>query len=196
MESRGCRVVVCLYMLAVWGLCGAMEQSPGNPEATVQSLLSAVRVLSETKDPKAEAKAVKQISGTFDIAGLSRSCLRKTWEELSAEEQKNFVSLFREVLEKVAYPKSAKFFADTEVEVEEIIRENGKTEVSTLVIHPEEGEVEVAYCLELLDGKWLIEDILLDGVSLRLDLRSQTQKILREESYEELKRRLREKLNE
>jgi ABC-type transporter MlaC component len=34
------------------------------------------------------------------------------------------------------------------------------------------------------DGRWLIEDILLDGVSLRLDLRSQTQKILREESYE------------
>ena len=56
--------------------------------------------------------------------------------------------------------------------------------------------MEVGYCLELLDGTWLIEDILLDGVSLRLDLRSQTQKILREESYEELKRRLRKKLNE
>jgi phospholipid transport system substrate-binding protein len=63
-------------------------------------------------------------------------------------------------------------------------------------VHLEEGEVEVGYCLELLDVTWLIEDILLDGVSLRLDLRSQTQKILREESYKELKRRLREKLNE
>ena len=68
--------------------------------------------------------------------------------------------------------------------------------MSTLVVHPEEGEVEVAYCLELQEGRWLIEDILLDGVSLRLDLRSQAQKILREESYEELKRRLREKLDE
>jgi phospholipid transport system substrate-binding protein len=183
-------------VLALWGLCGAAEKNPSNPGSTVQSLLSAVSVLSETKDPKAEVEAVKQISGTFDVVGLSRACLGKTWDELSGEERKNFVGLFQEVLEKIAYPKSAKFFADTEVEVEEIIRENGKAEVSTLVVHPEEGEVEVGYCLELLDGTWRIEDILLDGVSLRLDIRSQTQKILREESYEELKRRLREKLNE
>ncbi|MGW8320328.1 MAG: ABC transporter substrate-binding protein [Thermodesulfobacteriota bacterium] len=190
------RPVLCLCVFALWGLCGAAEKDPSDPGATVQSLLSAVSVLSETKDPKAEAEAVKQISGTFDVVGLSRACLRNTWDQLSGEEQKNFVSLLQEVLEKVAYPKSAKFFTDTEVEVEEIVRENGKAEVSTLVVHPEEGEVEVGYCLELTDGTWLIEDILLDGVSLRLDLRSQTQKILREESYDELKRRLREKLNE
>ena len=197
-ESMGARArpVLCLCVLALWGLCGVADKDPSDPAATVQSLLSAVSVLSETKDPKAEAEAVKRISGTFDVVGLSRACLQKTWDELSGEERKNFVSLFKEVLEKIAYPKSAKFFTDTEVEVEEIIRENGKAEVSTLVVHPEEGEVEVGYCLELLDGTWLIEDILLDGVSLRLDLRSQTQKILREESYEELKRRLREKLNE
>lgn len=190
------RPVLCLCVFALWGLCGAAEKDPSDPGATVQSLLSAVSVLSETKDPKAEAEAVKQISGTFDVVGLSRACLRNTWDQLSGEEQKNFVSLLQEVLEKVAYPKSAKFFTDTEVELEEIVRENGKAEVSTLVVHPEEGEVEVGYCLELTDGTWLIEDILLDGVSLRLDLRSQTQKILREESYDELKRRLREKLNE
>jgi phospholipid transport system substrate-binding protein len=183
-------------VLALWGLCGAAEKDRSDPAATVRSLLSAVSVLSETKDPKAEAEAVKKISGTFDVVGLSQACLRKTWDELSGEERKNFVSLFQEVLEKIAYPKSAKFFTDTEVEVEEIIRENGKAEVSTLVVHPEEGEVEVGYCLELLDGTWLIEDILLDGVSLRLDIRSQVQKILREESYEDLKRRLREKLDE
>ena len=195
METRT-RPVLCLCVILMWGLCGAAEKAPTDPETTVQSLLSAVSVLSETKDPKTEAEAVKQISGTFDVVGLSRACLRKTWDGLSAEEQKRFVSLFKEVLEKVAYPKSAKFFTDTEVEVEEVIRENGKAEVSTLVVHPEEGEVEVAYCLEWIDGTWLIEDILLDGVSLRLDLRSQTQKILKEESYKELKRRLREKLDE
>jgi len=190
------RPVLCLCVLALWGLCGAAEEDPSDPASTVQSLLSAVSVLSETKDPKAEAEAVKQISGTFDVAGLSQACLRKTWDELSGEERKNFVSLFQEVLEKIAYPKSAKFFTDTEVEVEEVIREDGKAEVSTLVVHPEEGEVEVGYCLESTGGTWLIEDILLDGVSLRMDLRSQTHKILREESYEDLKRRLREKLDE
>jgi phospholipid transport system substrate-binding protein len=183
-------------MIALWCLCGAAEKGPDDPAATVQSLLSAVRVLAETQDPKIEAETARQVSRTFDLVGLSRACLRKTWEEISVDEQKNFVRLFQDVLEKVAYPKSSKFFADTQVEMEETLRENGKAEVSTRVVHPEEGEVEVDYCLELLDGTWLIQDILLDGVSLRLDLRSQAQKILREESYEELKRRLREKLEE
>ncbi len=190
------RTVLGMCLIAVWGICGAAAEEAGDPVATVQSLLRAVRVLAEPADKKAEAEAIRQISGTFDVVGLSKACLRKTWEELPPEERKNFVALLREVLEKVAYPKSAKFFTDTEMEVEEVTREGGKAEVSTLVVHPEEGEVEVGYCLEWLDGKWLIEDILLDGVSLRVDLRSQTQKILRDESYEELKRRLREKLNE
>lgn len=185
-----------LCMLALGSLPGAAEEGPADPEATVQSLLGDVRVLSETKDPGAEAEAVKRISGTFDVAGLSRSCLQKAWDGLSPEERRVFVRLLQDVLEKVAYPKSAKFFKGTEVKVEGTVRGNGKAEVSTLVLHPEEGEVEVGYCLELLDGAWLIEDILLDGVSLRLDLRSQAQKILREESYEELKRRLTDKLNE
>lgn len=185
-----------LSLTVMWGTCRAAEEDPGDPKATVKSLLNSVKVLSETKDAKTEAETVKRISGTFDILGLSQACLRDTWETLSADERKNFVSLFQEVLEKVAYPKSAKFFKDTGIEVEEVVRENGKAEVRTLVVHPEEGEVEVAYCLELLDGAWRIEDILLDGVSLRMDLRSQAQKILHEESYEELKRRLRDKLNE
>ena len=190
------RLVLCSCLIAVWGICGAAATDPGDPESTVRSLLSAVKVLSEAKDAKAEAQAVGQISGSFDVVGLSQACLRQTWDTLSVAEKKNFVSLFREVLEKVAYPKSAKFFKDTEIEVEEVNREGGKAEVLTLVVHPEEGEVEVAYCLTILDGTWLIEDILLDGVSLRLDIRGQAQKILREESYDELKRRLRDKLNE
>jgi phospholipid transport system substrate-binding protein len=190
------RAFLCFCLILVWVPCGAVAKNPADPASTVQSLLSAVKVLSETQDAKEEAQAVEQISGTFDIGGLSKACLRKTWETLSSEEQKSFVALFRDVLEKVAYPKSAKFFKDTEVEVEEVTREDGKAEVLTLVVHPEEGEVEVTYCLGLLDGTWLIEDILLDGVSLKLDLRGQAQKILREESYEELKRRLRDKLSE
>ena len=195
--GRRHRLFLVFCLILVWiPPHGAVAGDPADPASTVRSLLKAVKVLSVTKDAMEEAEAVKQISGTFDVLGLSKACLRKTWEDLSPADQKNFVRLFQEVLEKVAYPKSAKFFKDTDIEIEEVTRENGKAEVLTLVVHPEEGEVEVAYCLELLDGAWLIEDILLDGVSLKLDLRSQAQKILREESYEELKRRLRDKLNE
>jgi hypothetical protein len=67
-----------LFVLALWGVCGAAEKAPPDPGATVQSLLNAVSVLSETEDPKAEAEAVKQISGTFDVVGLSSKYLGRT----------------------------------------------------------------------------------------------------------------------
>ncbi len=187
--------VFCLCCLLLWSFGTAAGDESGDPAAAVQSLLKAVKVLSEAKPSDAPLPVVKEISKIFDLGGISKACLHKTWLKLSAQERTIFVNLFQEVLEKVAYPKSAKFFKDTEIEVEEVIKKGSRAEITTLVVHPEEGEVEVGYCLEVIKGEWLIEDILLDGVSLRIDLRSQMQKIIRENSYKELKRRLREKID-
>ena len=178
----------------IFSAASAHTQDVNDPKTTVNALLGAVKILSTEKETGANQKAVQTISQSFDLPGISKACLKKTWDGLSKEEQTKFVNLFQEVLEKVAYPKSAKFFKNTEVEIEEVKTNSGRSEVMTLVVHPEEGEVEVAYCLEQMNGQWLIKDILLDGVSLQIDLRSQMQKILREESYKELKRRLRDKL--
>ncbi len=186
-------LALCFGMWLV--LSGAGEEGT-DPAGTVRSLLKSVRTLAGTESAEEGARAVREISRTFDVRGMSRAILRETWKGLSAAEQENFVALFRELLEKVAYPKSAKFFKETEIEIEDVTREDGKAEVATLVEHPEEGEVEVEYCLQEVGGRWLIEDILLDGVSLRMNLRSQVKKILREGSYEDLKRRMREKITE
>ena len=187
-------LISCLFLAVVLGVTGAYGQASDKPADTVKGLLKAVKVLSEAKETDTNTDTIRQISRSFDLAGISRGCLYKTWDGLSTAERGNFVSLFQEVLEKVAYPKAAKFFKNTEVKIEQVDKDQDRVEVMTLVIHPEEGEVEVAYCLERVKGGWLISDILLDGVSLRVDLRSQMQKILREDSYDELKRRLREKL--
>jgi len=193
-ERRKVQMIGCIIMVVVLGLAKAHGQPADKPVDTVKGLLKAVKVLSEAKESDMNKDAIRQISGSFDLNGISRGCLQKTWDSLSKTEQGNFVSLFQEVLEKVAYPKSAKFFKNTDIEIEQVDENQDRVEVMTLVVHPDEGEVEVAYCLERIKNKWLITDILLDGVSLRIDLRSQMQKILREDSYAELKRRLQEKL--
>jgi phospholipid transport system substrate-binding protein len=193
MGSRVWTLIIWLSGVALLGLA-AETASPG-PEATVQSLLDKVRALSQNTDKAVEARTVREISEHLDVTEISRACLQATWNTLSEAERKNFVSLFRDILEKVAYPKSAKFFKDTEISVDATKSlAGGKSEVNTQVSKPEEGLVEVNYLLSSVNGRWLIEDVELDGVSLVLNLRSQMQKILHEQSYEELKRRLREKL--
>ncbi len=72
-----------------------------------------------------------------------------------------------------------------------------KATVNTTVRHPKEGLVSIDYKLERdASSGWVIHDILLDEVSLATDLRSQIQKVLREESYARLLERMREKLKE
>lgn len=194
MQKRFCSLVwSAIVAVMLYGTAAGSDKS--GPEATVRSLLASVRNLSEVKDKQGETDAVKRISEGFDLTGICKACLRTTWDHISPKERKDFVSLFREVLEKVAYPKSADFFKGTKIEVEDVTREGGKAQVDTVVVHPEEGMVEVDYRLEEVDGKWLIQDLELDGVSLLLDLRSQMQKIIREKSYDELKKRIREKID-
>jgi phospholipid transport system substrate-binding protein len=183
---------------AVLFLLGAASDPGGRagPEGPVRELLESVKSLSETQDKKEEAEISRKISSYFDLSEICKACLRNTWDTLSKEERKNFVRLFRELLEKVAYPKSSDFFTGTEVEVEDVSLNGAKAQVDTVVEHPDEGMVEVTFCMGEANGTWLVQDIHLDGVSLVIDLRSQMQKILREKSYNELKRRMREKLED
>jgi phospholipid transport system substrate-binding protein len=56
--------------------------------------------------------------------------------------------------------------------------------------------ISVNYELKKQNDSWQIRDIVLDDVSLARNLRSQCQKIIAEHSYDELLRRIRDKLQE
>lgn len=196
MKNRRIRPLVTVavsFSVFLWLPGFALGESP-DAKSAVEALLGAVEILSKGDKDNPDPAVTRRISEVIDIAGVSQSCLLETWQKLSKSERENFLSLFRQVLEEVAYPNSAKFFKSTEVEIEQVKMDGDRAEVETVVTHPEEGMVEVGYRLRLVDKQWLLEDVLLDGVSLVTDLRSQMQKILREQSYEELKRRMREKL--
>lgn len=193
---KGKRSIAWLMLSAWIAISGIASAGEGaDPSATVKSLLEAVAELSKGEAIEAPA-TVGRITATLDLVKICEACLRDTWKAISPVERERFVSLFREVLEKVAYPKSADFFKETSMEIEEVETEGERAEVLTVVEHPDEGMIEVGYCLRLAGERWVIDDILLDGISLVRDLRSQMQKIIREKSYDELKKRIREKLDE
>ena len=173
----------------------ALGQAPG-PQETAQSVMKKVRLLADTKDKDAEARLASEISGYFALQSICEACLGSTWNGLPEAERASFVQLFRDVLEKVAYPKSADFFTVGEVEIFDVSEKKNRAQVDILVEHPDQGEVGVGFTLEKAGDRWVIWDIQLDEVSIRLDLRSKMQKIVKEDGYEELKKKLRDKLNE
>lgn len=169
----------------------ASERSPASVVSEVVALVKEIE-----QKPAVAATNSKEVSMRLDIRGVGRRCLGSTWDRLGRDERNRFIHLFTTLLEKVAYPKSGKFFDNIQIAVDQEKVQDGKAFVKTSVYHPDEGRIGVDYRLQHVSGHWLITDIILDGVSLVVDLKSQMQKIVRENSYEELIRRMEKKIEE
>jgi phospholipid transport system substrate-binding protein len=189
--------VVALLTLNVPLLTFAEE-----PIATVQKLINSVRSFKpetaslSAQDRTENNKALKVAEETLAIQDLAKQVLGEQWGKLNASEQKNFTQLLVQLFQKIAYPKSAEFFGDLKIDYTgEKMNGNGAV-VETKVSHPKEGQVGIDYQLLQVNGRWMINDVLLDGVSLATNVQSQMQQVIAKESYQGLIKRMREKLAE
>lgn len=178
----------------------AFSQDAG-PRASVEQLINAVRSYKEgpslsQADAANNAKAAKMANSSLAIKEVSQSSLGSQWEKLNDAQRRDFVALVTELFERVAYPKSSTFFGDLTIDFKGENVNGEKAVVRTNVRHPKEGLVGIDYKLQRSGEGWLIYDIVLDEVSLATDLRSQIQKVLREESYARLLERMRKKLSD
>jgi phospholipid transport system substrate-binding protein len=180
--------------LALWlGLLlatPALAAAPDDPpSATVRSLLSTLQTFEA-----GDAEAARRAHAALDFVGLARGSLGATWAKLSADERSRFLDLLRRIFAEVAYPRSAEFFEDIDIELAGGGRRRGLRVVEAAVSHPEEGPIDLGFFLAEVDGRWKIRDLTLDGVSLGRDLRSRMQRIIREDGYPELIARMEKKL--
>ncbi len=172
------------------------------PTNTVQRLVESVRSFKpetlslSAQERTANTKAQKVSEETVAVQDLSKRILGPQWGKISVTEQKDFTHLLVQLLQKIAYPKSAEFFGELKIDyANEKMNGTGAT-VETKVSHPKEGQVSIDYQLHQANGKWLIDDVLLDGVSLISNVESQVQQVIAKESYQGLLKRMREKLAE
>ena len=170
------------------------------PTATVEKLIDSVRSFksefSSTQNRAENDRALKVAEETLAIQDLSKRILGDQWEKLNANEQKNFTQLLVQLFQKIAYPKSAEFFGDLKIDYTGEKMNGNSAVVETKVSHPKEGQVGIDYQLHQVNGKWMIDDVLLDGVSLITNVQSQMQQVIAKESYQGLIKRMREKLAE
>lgn len=195
----------CYMMLFSWCVVGwaVAAQEPPSPTHIVQDLMQAIRSIktSESEALSATARAqntaaIKLANSILDIPNVSQRILGRHWKQLTPTEQQEFTALLTELFTSVAYPKSAEFFSDLDVKVQEERIAGQRAVVATTVSDPKEGLISVDYQLQQHENTWRVRDIILDDVSLTRNLRSQCQKIITEHSYDELLRRMREKLSE
>ena len=172
-----------------------------SPEASVKTLLNEIKQIVEgygLSDVKKEAnKKHSDIAvSILEVQEISQKALGKYWKKHSAEQQDQFQKLLGDLFVHVAFPSSAKFFASLDLMYGKSKSNKCMTVVPITVIHEKEGEVGIDFKMKQFAKNWLVVDVILDGVSMRNNLRSQFYKILKKNDFNELIRRMKKKLKE
>ena len=142
----------------------------------------------EAKQEKIEAIADEM----FDYVALSRLTLGRNWKKFNSDQKKEFIQLYRSILEK-AYMDRILSYTDEEVTFDkEFMLSDKKAEVRTHII-TKSAEIPIFYRVYLKDGKWKVYDVIIEGISLIKNYRTQFRDILANNPPEEVLKILRKK---
>jgi len=160
------------------------------------------KVLTTLGDPAFKAKPrdakieeVGNIIGeVFDFTELSKRTLGREWRKLKDDQRKEFVALFRKLLQGV-YADRLLAYTDQKVVFEkEKTLKKGRAEVQSNIVLSDGRKVPINYRLTNKTGQWRVYDLIIEGVSLVKNYRTQFREIIAKDSAEKLLDILRKKV--
>jgi len=146
----------------------------------------------EMKD-KREQMVFEIVDGLFNWEEFSRRALARHWGKRTENEKKEFISLFRQLVERTYMDKAGQYSGGKVVFLDEKI-EGDYGNVSTQVLTSAGTQIPVEYRVIKKDGVWWVYDVNIEGVSLVNNYRSQFNNILIKSSFEDLLNRLKENI--
>ncbi len=166
------------------------------PRELVKRMTDAVVTLLDdaAKTTDERRRGIEQIArDNIDFSTLSRLVLTQWWARLSAPDQKDFVEQFEKHLA-VTYGRNFEHSHGETVEVTGDRPEaGGDWTVATRILRPGAESVAIDYRLRKTGADWRVIDVLIEGVSLVSNFRSQFHEILSQGGTARLLQVLREK---
>ena len=184
--------------LIAYALTGMADA--GEPLNVVKNVTD--RALTVLKDPQLQSNEKKQerierlkqiINPMFDYEETAKRALGPHWRRRSPAEQREFIKLFRSFLEKV-YSDRIDEYAGESISVGREAIEGDFAEIDAIIVSSKGEESPVIFKLRHTGGKWLVYDAVVENISIVNNYRSQFDRVIRTSSYEELVKKLREKV--
>jgi phospholipid transport system substrate-binding protein len=200
MRSHTLRAGLALAVFA--GLLAPPGAWAGAP--TDQLRVQIDRVIKTVEDPdlKQSAKAaerrvaVRKIANeTFDFEEMSKRALAKHWQPRTPAERDEFVKLFADLLEK-AYVSRIENYGGEKIAYNGDTIDGEVALVKTKILTKGGTDVPVDYRMLKRNDRWLVYDVVIEGVSLINNYRTQFNKIIQTSSYQALVDRMKNKQNE
>lgn len=198
------KIPACIILLLALSLISHLAPAEERkPTTIVQELLESISMIKDgstiklsPEERKQNNKLINKANSLIDIPGLGPKTLGSHWIKRKPKEKTAFLSTLTKLFAKVAYPKSSKFFKDLKIKYNSEKIKKGKAVVNTSMEHESEGLIEIDYKLHKVNGKWFINDVILDDVSLVINLKAKFYKIVKEESFDELMSKMNKRLKE
>jgi len=186
------------FMLAVM-LILPIHAFAGVPLDTVKTNVNGV--LDVLGDPKLKGEAGKKVKEQrveaaadklFDYVELSKRTLGLNWNKFTQEQRKEFVGLFKTIL-KDAYVDKITAYTNEQVNfTREVALSETMVEVQSTIVS-KGGETPIFYRVMKKENNWKVYDVVIEGVSLINNYRTQFREILGNNPPETLLETLRKK---
>jgi phospholipid transport system substrate-binding protein len=141
-------------------------------------------------------KAVRQVANDiFDFSETAKRSLARHWTPRTQAEKDEFVELFTDLLER-SYISKIELYGGEKIRfVGETIEGEGAV-VRTKLVTKQGTEIPIDYRMLKRGDKWLVYDVVIEGVSLISNYRTQFNKIITTSSFQELMKKMKTKQDE
>jgi len=146
-----------------------------------------------SKSEEREKRIRQAVDERFDWKEMARRSLAIDWAKRTAEERKEFVRLFADLVERT-YMKKVEDYSGEKVLYEGESKEGDYATVRIKIVTKRGEDIPVEYRLKKEREDWFIYDVSIEGVSLVNNYRIQFHSIISQSNYENLVKRLREKV--
>jgi phospholipid transport system substrate-binding protein len=178
-------------------LLAAAPASAGPTDQLREYTEQVIKVLDDPALARQDRRAaVRKIAHeAFDVTETAKRVLARHWQARTPAEREEFTQLFADLLERTYIARMDEYGGERIRYVGESL-DGDLAVVRARIVTRTGTEVPVESRMVLRGGRWLIYDVLIENVSLVANYRSQFDRIVRTNSYEELVRRLKLKRDE
>lgn len=169
--------------------------------ATDQVKGSVDRVLKTVQDPElkkpqnAERRRtqIREVArGLFDFEEMAKRALARHWAQRSPEERKRFTELFTDLLEN-AYVGKIEAYGGEKILYLPELADGDTVTVRSKLVTARGTEIPIDYRMQKGRDRWEAFDVVIEGVSLIANYRTQFNRIIVQSSYAELVKKLEQK---
>ena len=187
--------LLCLSLSSFKPRTALAGEATDQVKQTVDAVMDVLnnKELKRPENRELRRKKIREIvNKRFDFEEMAKRSLALNWSKRTPDEKKEFVALFSDLLENTYIKKIERYENEKVVYLDESITGQYAV-VRTKIVKTQEAEIPVEYRIFKKTNKWEVYDIIVEGVSLVNNYRSQFSQIIRSSSYEELVKRLKKK---